>query len=1639
MPRHLPYAVAAALLLAALASPVRAQAQTVYYLDADSGTAVGADGTTNVVNGQTGTSTGERALLATSAPNGTSTYLSVTPWSTTGTMYVRFYGPAYAAPTNIAANPSASLYLLAAASGDTFTFRLVDHNPGGTAGNGTVIASQTKSGLSQSYSRQTISFSSSLYTVPANHRLVLEVWYQPFNSGENGRLAFNSSTYASTVTVTESAAASTIVGDNSGTEAATGTSVCASTASSTAFYDVDHFTLSTSSGADTVTRVTVNVTAGNAAIGTLYVTDDTGATIYGSLASPAAGSNAITVSIPVSTTVTQYRIQARPALYSALASGSNYTITAQVVGGTATNPVTNNDANGGSVIVDRTPPSTVTWGAVSTSTNTVNLAWTNPAAPWVSTVILRSASGASLATTSLIDGTPYVQGNSSGADSVAYVGSGTTDADATGAGTYSYRAFAADACNNYSAGAASGPYTPPSAPSSTTVLGLSGTATSCTQVTLVASYSGDGNGTNSVTFTRNGAAITCASLTRNASGSGGTWTCVDGSVPSVTTTYTYAATFTDADGVSGTNPATATAAETACLAGGGTLTLAADGTNAAATVSPGQTNAAAGRFTLTATSASVYVDRILLSNAASPAATSADLESVNVYVDSGNTGVYASADTLVATANWSPSASAWVVSGFTQPLGTTNYLVTASAAYGATQGNKFTLSFSTASITVDPKASLAGATTIAGGTLTIGSLSSSVGKPPGDNATNGTSKVPMVLILNPGNGSTVSLSNPGNTVRVQVQVYDPSRTSISSVAISKDNFATSTALTLNGAYGSVVGAYAGIYQADLPSTALPAGTWTLQAVATSTGGGTAYSAPIIVSVNPQGVGDGNLLVRNNSNQLCIDCHAVQSHNAQSVSNPRTGISRYGSWGATCRDCHTPHKTHNAQLIRETIAPPAYSGTWQAARSVQFRDRKTGDSGTSGTISFVTSSPASTVTGPFGPCQACHTRTSNRTGTPRWRNTGNSDTHYIGSSTQQCTTCHSHANGFAGRESTGGEYCGKCHSGLFWSMQASGTTSPAMPHLTKHTLGPGILGTNDNYANTSLTWGSPLSANAPASRSCVAMCHGDHVHNDPLTWPAETHNNNFYKNAATQASRALTRDANTSNSTYGFATAASTGSLYVKTDFVSGQYTQGCIACHTNPVDSSHPAISGTAYDASAHDVTTTPGGSTWEYVLHDDNQGGTPSYTSRFTRNCTKCHAGNQAEGQTVSWGGSVQGVHYSDNPSLLGGAVNPAGNAGSLVCYNCHGNGTTGKNYSNKDVATEVASSYYHPVNASSTHDTVSEDASTWGGGLYAGANRHVTCLDCHDPHMGGKVKHTSATATSNAIATTSPLYGASGVAVSYSGVGLWTAVPSANFSAVGNAAYEYQICFKCHTSWAWGSGSAPTALATGGSGLAETDLSTEFNPGNRSGHPVAAPLNSYTGALSTGVHALAAGQLIAPWNANAGKQTMACSDCHGNDNTGSTIVQGPHGSVGKFILKGPNTQWPTQADGVTAWSLANYTTGAGTSAGLFCLNCHPDPKTTNGAHTNGNHSSAPCFGCHIIIPHGGKLSRLIAQGGTSNMPARYCYQGNKANCYIDGGFQRSATYTSYGDSQCGSSVAGTGTGGCNTQHASYHPTEQW
>ena len=718
-----------------------------------------------------------------------------------------------------------------------------------------------------------------------------------------------------------------------------------------------------------------------------------------------------------------------------------------------------------------------------------------------------------------------------------------------------------------------------------------------------------------------------------------------------------------------------------------------------------------GRLALAASTGTVTLDSIgVVNGAAVPQASGADLQ-LNL-VNAAGTGIY-------STGRW--DGAKWVFGAIVDPttglplaIGTTpvTFLVYATAAWGAAAAETFAMQVSPANVV-----GLAPATATTGTAFTGSTFTTAAPATVDEGSTTNTT-APLVSIVNPEKGELVS-----GAFLVQIYVFSPGGAAVSALGLTTDGTtpacATNDATITKDAHAY---AAAGTAMYGKLVSGLSVGTHVLKACARNAGG-TLVSAPVTVSVRAAGAGDGNMLVRDDSSQLCTDCH----DRSRIVPHSSEASSKYGTWSTTCRDCHTPHGTRNLYLVKEQIVPPAVNG-YQPAKSA-YLATTAGDSNVAGAAKPANSSFVNTDN--TGPCQVCHTRTSSGTGAARWRNTGNADAHYTSAAgTQACTNCHSHKGGFVAAESGGGAACSSCHA------PAWGAVTGATPGISsRHGMGS-VVGTNDSATDSGLGWSgvTTLSQNAAASRSCVNMCHDDHVHDGV---GGTSHDYDVFTDATTATTRAMTRSA-------GNVTAGSPA----RTDFVAGTAPYGlCASCHQKAVDASRPAVSGTAFAASAHSTTMTSDGTNtyaWRFQLHDG---------STFDRNCTKCHASRAEGGSPTASGSGLSAVHGTQDPSLLAGNTNPAsaGNTpASYVCYDCHGNGTTGANRSGRDLASVAASAFGHPVNSDAVHSTASEATATAGNGAFSGAKRHVNCIDCHDSHQAQAIASGTRTGTATFTAGT-------------------------------------------------------------------------------------------------------------------------------------------------------------------------------------------------------------------------------------------------------------------------------------------------
>jgi hypothetical protein len=207
-------------------------------------------------------------------------------------------------------------------------------------------------------------------------------------------------------------------------------------------------------------------------------------------------------------------------------------------------------------------------------------------------------------------------------------------------------------------------------------------------------------------------------------------------------------------------------------------------------------------------------------------------------------------------------------------------------------------------------------------------------------------------------------------------------------------------------------------------------------------------------------------------------------------------------------------------------------------------------------------------------------------------------------------------------------------------------------------------------------------------------------------------------------------------------------------------------------------------------------------------------------------------------------------------------------------------------------------------------------------GAQRHATCVDCHNAHE----------------ATHRPT---SGTRISGDLDAVWGIDEMGN--KIDVAQFEYQICFKCHADSAnqpsRRNPANPTAIRRA---AADPNLRRVFGTTSASAHPVVAPgRNANVPSLKKPL-------------TTASK--ILCSDCHSSDDgpaAGGAGARGPHGSIYRPLLE-------------LNYSTADFTPESPTAYAL-CYKCHDRAVLLSpSSGFNKQHlrhvvnDSSPCSACH-------------------------------------------------------------------------------
>jgi predicted CXXCH cytochrome family protein len=302
-------------------------------------------------------------------------------------------------------------------------------------------------------------------------------------------------------------------------------------------------------------------------------------------------------------------------------------------------------------------------------------------------------------------------------------------------------------------------------------------------------------------------------------------------------------------------------------------------------------------------------------------------------------------------------------------------------------------------------------------------------------------------------------------------------------------------------------------------------------------------------------------------------------------------------------------------------------------------------------------------------------------------------------------------------------------------------------------------------------------------------------------------------------------------------------------------------------------------------------------------------------------------------------------------------------VCYTCH-NGSVA---SSGSIQTEFQSKrYVHPVSTTPSVHDASEGPRSVQFPLpekSAGTPRHAECSDCHDPH------------SSNPSAAVPPAV--KGALLNVFGI-------NSSGGEVARAAFEYQICFKCHAD----SVNKPQYLDSGNSGVGfgrnPRRQTAQFNPNAFntrlefsslvSWHPVVNPRGlsaGFGGEVPSLRPAVVGsdGQPISGRTLSSGS-LIYCTDCHNSDtgrNAGlSGGPAGPHASnVIHLLERDYGFNVPPGAPG-TILTPVTYTS----RAYALCDKCHDVNNSILQDQSFKSHNKhvvnlgASCSVCHD--PHG-------------------------------------------------------------------------
>lgn len=324
-----------------------------------------------------------------------------------------------------------------------------------------------------------------------------------------------------------------------------------------------------------------------------------------------------------------------------------------------------------------------------------------------------------------------------------------------------------------------------------------------------------------------------------------------------------------------------------------------------------------------------------------------------------------------------------------------------------------------------------------------------------------------------------------------------------------------------------------------------------------------------------------------------------------------------------------------------------------------------------------------------------------------------------------------------------------------------------------------------------------------------------------------------------------------------------------------------------------------------------PSDFTWQFWVGNAN--GTSSsfnvphneYTTS-TSKCGQCHQIHRGQAQRLLKKNSTVGM-----------------------CYTCHDGTASTYNINSVLPLNGAAPTSYHPIK-----------------NIGYGSNK-VNCTDCHNPHNANNSRNVAAnyvTAFSGALSYSKGIIPPARAA--------WTAIGAGSWTTINDPTYQYQLCFKCHSTY---SPPDPTIKSI------KRDISMETNTANKSFHPIEGNSPNTSGTFVNGYSATA---------------RVQCTDCHASP----AGAKGPHASTNLTLLKAPyNTNTGTSNNSHLCFlchNYNNYATAVQNAASGYYLTSRN--WNGHGYHVN-KIGYIRCQWCHSAVLHGSNYNnRLIITTAT-------------------------------------------------------------